>query len=124
MFSDRLRLFFYCYSQGYGAGSEGAVPKRVQAIRQQPQSSQYNLLAAEFGDDVAERMTRTWDQQALWQQRVQAFVVDKERILADQSLNGVQQAAQIAELRKSRFSSQEQKRFRVFLENPNLIVIK
>ncbi|MCW7552464.1 lipase chaperone [Endozoicomonas gorgoniicola] len=105
---------------------EGLQPSldliRSRSIRQLPQGNQYNLLAAEFGDEIAGRMIKAWKNQTDWQKRVQAFVVKKERILSDPGLDKLQKTLLIAELEESGFSQYEKKRLKVFIENPELMV--
>lgn len=87
--------------------------RKAQEIRNTYTSDtdRYNALAAEFGDDVANRMLVAWKEQHTWKDRVREVV--------DLKNAGSNAATQV--YIEAHFSEQEQRRLRVFLENPALL---
>ena len=75
-------------------------------------NDRYNAVAAEFGSEVAERFSKTWAQQAQWQNRIAEYKTFRDN-LAQQSLdsNAIEKALQ--EYQSAHFTDNEIKRLKV-----------
>ena len=75
-------------------------------------NDRYNAVAAEFGSEVAERFSKTWAQQAQWQNRIAEYKTFRDS-LAQQSLdsNAIEKALQ--EYQSAHFTDNEIKRLKV-----------
>ncbi len=75
-------------------------------------NDRYNAVAAEFGSEVAERFSKTWAQQAQWQNRIAEYKTFRDN-LAQQSLdsNAIEEALQ--EYQSAHFTDNEIKRLKV-----------
>ena len=75
-------------------------------------NDRYNAVAAEFGSEVAERFSKTWAQQAQWQNRIAEYKTFREN-LVQQSLdsNAIEKALQ--EYQSAHFTDNEIKRLKV-----------
>ncbi|KHT58826.1 lipase chaperone [Alteromonas macleodii] len=75
-------------------------------------NDRYNAVAAEFGSEVAERFSKTWTQQAQWQNRIAEYKTFRDN-LAQQSLdsNAIEKALQ--EYQSAHFNDNEIKRLKV-----------
>ena len=77
-------------------------------------NDRYNAVAAEFGSEVAERFSKTWAQQAQWQNRIAEYKTFRDN-LAQQSLdsNAIEKALQ--EYQSAHFTDNEIKRLKVLI---------
>ncbi|WP_414828767.1 lipase secretion chaperone [Alteromonas sp. H39] len=82
--------------------------------------TRYQAIAAEFGHDVAQRMQEKAQVQSEWLARVKAFEQWKND-LVESGLTPEEASKLIADRRNRDFSETEQRRLRVFLENPALL---
>ena len=75
-------------------------------------NDRYNAVAAEFGSEVAERFSKTWAQQAQWQNRIAEYKTFRDN-LVQQSLdsNAIEKALQ--EYQSAHFTDNEIKRLKV-----------
>ena len=75
-------------------------------------NDRYNAVAAEFGSEVAERFSKTWAQQAQWQNRIAEYKTFRDN-LDQQSLdsNAIEKALQ--EYQSAHFTDNEIKRLKV-----------
>jgi len=75
-------------------------------------NDRYNAVAAEFGSEVAERFSKTWAQQAQWQNRIAEYKTFRDN-LAQQSLdsNAIEKALQ--KYQSAHFTDNEIKRLKV-----------
>ena len=75
-------------------------------------NDRYNAVAAEFGSEVAERFSKTWAQQAQWQNRIAEYKTFRDN-LAQKSLdsNAIEKALQ--EYQSAHFTDNEIKRLKV-----------
>jgi lipase chaperone LimK len=75
-------------------------------------NERYNAVAAEFGSEVAERFSKTWAQQAQWQNRIAEYKTFRDN-LVQQSLdsNAIEKALQ--EYQSAHFTDNEIKRLKV-----------
>lgn len=75
-------------------------------------NDRYNAVAAEFGSEVAERFSKTWAQQAQWQNRIAEYKTFRDN-LAQQSLdsNAIEKALQ--GYQSAHFTDNEIKRLKV-----------
>ncbi|MEC8749340.1 MAG: lipase chaperone family protein [Pseudomonadota bacterium] len=75
-------------------------------------NDRYNAVAAEFGSEVAERFSKTWAQQAQWQNRIAEYKTFRDN-LVQQSLdsNAIEKALQ--EYKSAHFTDNEIKRLKV-----------
>jgi lipase chaperone LimK len=84
-------------------------------------SDEYNQLAAEFGDEAAQRLVAVNQSQNTWFNKIQLFQQRsgdlKHQI--DQSPTDYSQA--ITQLKQQMFEANEQKRLQVYLANPKLL---
>lgn len=82
--------------------------------------ARYQAIAAEFGHDVAQRMRDKEQAQDNWKERVTAFQQWQESVMSS-SLSPEQIREKITSHRNQHFTENEQRRLRVFLENPALL---
>lgn len=77
-------------------------------------NDRYNAVAAEFGSEVAERFSKTWAQQAQWQNRIAEYKTFRDN-LVQQSLdsNAIEKALQ--EYQSAHFTDNEIKRLKVLI---------
>ena len=75
-------------------------------------NDRYNAVAAEFGPEVAERLTQTWKQQAEWKSRVAEFERYRDT-LKQQSLTAQAFEEALADYQSQKFSVNEIKRLKV-----------
>lgn len=75
-------------------------------------NDRYNAVAAEFGSEVAERFSKTWAQQAQWQNRIAEYKTFRDN-LVQQSLdsNAIEKALQ--KYQSAHFTDNEIKRLKV-----------
>ena len=82
--------------------------------------TRYQAIAAEFGHDVAQRMQEKSQLQEEWKARVNAYQ-QWMNSLSDSNLTQAQINEEITARLRRDFSETEQRRLRVFLENPTLL---
>jgi lipase chaperone LimK len=84
-------------------------------------SDEYNQLAAEFGDDAAQRLVAVNQSQNTWLNKIQLFQQRSGDLKHqfDQSPTDYSQA--ITQLKQQMFDTNEQKRLQVYLANPKLL---
>lgn len=75
----------------------------------------YHAIAAKFGHQTAERFSLLWDAQAVWQQRLDAYREYQQYVSASVMKAHAQQDA-LTTYRQTHFSSTEQKRLRVLVD--------
>jgi len=78
-------------------------------------SARYNALAAEFGHEAANRIAERWQAQDAWQERVSQVVNMRQRLKSGTDSESLKTFI------NENFSEQEQRRLRVYLENPALL---
>ncbi|MEH6460044.1 lipase secretion chaperone [Chitinimonas sp. JJ19] len=74
----------------------------------------YQLRTASVGEPAAQRLAEVDREEAAWQQRIQAYLVELARIKADAALDEVGRSSAISQLRSTRFSADEQLRLRAY----------
>lgn len=84
-------------------------------------SDEYNQLAAQFGDDAAQRLIAVIQTQDIWLKKIQRFQQRNDNLkqLFDQNTSDYIQA--LSTLKQQMFESNEQKRLQVYLTHPQLI---
>lgn len=75
-------------------------------------NDRYNAVAAEFGSEVAERFSKTWAQQAQWQNRIAEYKTFRDN-LAQQSLDSSAIEKALQEYQSAHFTDNEIKRLKV-----------
>lgn len=75
-------------------------------------NDRYNAVAAEFGSEVAERFSKTWAQQAQWQNRIAEYKTFRDN-LAQQSLDSSATEKALQEYQSAHFTNNEIKRLKV-----------
>jgi lipase chaperone LimK len=84
-------------------------------------SDEYNQLAAEFGDDAAQRLVAVNQTQNAWLKKIQQFQQRNDDLKQrfNQDTSDYMQA--LSQLKQQMFEDNEQKRLKVYLTNPKLI---
>lgn len=75
-------------------------------------SSRYNAVAAQFGNDVADRLIQTWQAQENWDSRVKAYQNYKQQLIKEIG-EGAELLEAVSRYEKENFSANELKRLRV-----------
>ena len=95
--------------------------RAIEQIQQQWQDplSAYNVYAAEFGDESAQRLVVVQQQQSRWRQRVAEFKQQQRQIIAELS-DPLRRQNQLQMLQASLFEPEEIRRLQVYLQYPDL----
>ena len=75
-------------------------------------NDRYNAVAAEFGSEVAERFSKTWEKQAQWQNRIAEYKSFRDN-LAQQSLDSNAMEKALQAYQSAHFTDNEIKRLKV-----------
>ena len=84
-------------------------------------SDEYNQLAAEFGDDAAQRLVAVNQSQNTWLKKIQRFQQRSDHMKHQFDQNSTDYSQAITQLKQQMFEANEQKRLRVYLANPKLL---
>jgi lipase chaperone LimK len=84
-------------------------------------SDEYNQLAAEFGDDAAQRLVAVNQSQQNWLNKVQLFQQRSDDFKQQFSEDTTDYSRAVTQLKQYMFEANEQKRLKVHLDNPKLI---
>jgi lipase chaperone LimK len=84
-------------------------------------SDEYNQLAAEFGDDAAQRLIAVNQSQQDWFNKVQLFQQRIDDMKQQFNPDTTDYSQAVTQLKQQMFEANEQKRLRVHLDNPKLI---
>ena len=84
-------------------------------------SHEYNQLAAEFGDDAAQRLVAVNQSQNTWLNKIQLFQQRSGNLKHQFDQNPADYSQAITLLKQQMFKANEQKRLQVYLANPKLL---
>jgi lipase chaperone LimK len=84
-------------------------------------SHEYNQLAAEFGDDAAQRLVAVNQSQNTWLNKIQLFQQRSGDLKHQFGQNPTDYSQAITQLKQQMFEANEQKRLQVYLVNPKLL---
>jgi lipase chaperone LimK len=84
-------------------------------------SHEYNQLAAEFGDDAAQRLVAVNQSQNTWLNKIQLFQQRNGDLKHQFGQNPTDYSQAITQLKQQMFEANEQKRLQVYLANPKLL---
>jgi lipase chaperone LimK len=84
-------------------------------------SHEYNQLAAEFGDDAAQRLVAVNQSQNTWLNKIQLFQQRSGDLEHQFDQNPTDYSQAITQLKQQMFEANEQKRLQVYLANPKLL---
>lgn len=84
----------------------------------------FQAVAAEFGNEVAQRVSEQEQQQQSWIEKVKAYQQWQAQLENDATLTKEALNAHIKQKQKAMFSERERRRLVVYLENPALLVEK
>jgi lipase chaperone LimK len=84
-------------------------------------SDEYNQLAAEFGDDAAQRLVAVNQSQNTWLNKIQLFQQRNGDLKHQFGQNPTDYSQAITQLKQQMFEANEQKRLQVYLANPKLL---
>jgi lipase chaperone LimK len=84
-------------------------------------SDEYNQLAAEFGDDAAQRLVAVNQSQNTWLNKIQLFQQRSSDLKHQFDQNPTDYSQAVTQLKQQMFEANEQKRLQVYLANPKLL---
>jgi lipase chaperone LimK len=85
-------------------------------------SDEYNQLAAEFGDDAAQRLVTVNQAQNTWLNKVQVFQQRSGDLKQQFNQETADYNRAVTQLKQQMFEANEQKRLQVYLANPKLLI--
>ncbi len=96
---------------------------RIATLQRQYQNEEalFHAVAAEFGEDVAQRLADQMREDAGWHQKINAYSALRQQILADSALSAEEQQQQLRTHQQRLFTGPERRRVQVYLENPALL---
>jgi lipase chaperone LimK len=83
-------------------------------------SDEYNQLAAEFGDDAAQRLVAVNQSQNTWMHKIQLFQQRNSVLKQQFDQDSTDYRRAVTQLKQQMFEANEQKRLQVYLANPQL----
>lgn len=101
--------------------------RKVSQIREQSGEigeNNYNLFAAQFGSEVAQRLVDTEKSQQQWQTKVQLFLAQKKVLANEFSTESELYQHALLDLENELFDSNESRRLKVYLSNPSLLELR
>ncbi|XOV81183.1 MAG: lipase secretion chaperone [Aestuariibacter sp.] len=81
----------------------------------------YNNVAAEFGDEVAQRFVANKEKQDGWRNKVREFLQQQNSIANNPNLSPQDKLQKLQNLKSDMFSANEMRRLQVYIENPGLL---
>ncbi|MFQ3189840.1 MAG: lipase chaperone LimK [Paraglaciecola sp.] len=84
-------------------------------------SDEYNQLAAEFGDDAAQRLVAVNQTQNTWLKKIQLFQQRNDDLKQQFNQDTGDYIQALSQLKQYMFEDNEQKRLQVYIANPKLI---
>ena len=85
-------------------------------------SNEYNQLAAEFGDDAAQRLVAVNQSQNTWMHKIQLFQQRSSVLKRQFDQDSTDYTQGLTQLKQKMFEANEQKRLQVYLANPQLTI--
>ena len=75
-------------------------------------NDRFNAVAAEFGTEVAQRFAQTWEEQAQWQKKIEAYTRFRDELM-QQGLSPASISESLVEYQVQHFTANEIKRLKV-----------